>query len=167
MQSISKEETKNSEPNTELSSSEIAQNEGNKMKTEGEKRIIESEADKATNKRKIGNVVNADISEDLKKLCDKLKETNLHLMKLIYDEIGFKSMTEYVSEVEKIEKKDGLLTADKERKRTSGGIFFHLVRQKLGRDKFNFLVKLNQKERKRQKKETKKREISREENSET
>ena len=106
-------------------------------------------------KRKIGNSVKANIPAELEKICDELKEENHHLMKLIYDDIGLEELQVIVTQVWKIEKEGGMMTIDESRRRTPGGVFLHLMKDKLGKDKFNLMMKLNQKERKKLKAEEK------------
>lgn len=111
----------------------------------------DGKAEETKKKRKVGTFVKAELPDEVKEICKQLKEENFHLIKLIYEDVGLKSLQAVMAEVLAIEQGDGMLTADKKRKRTPGGIFLHLMKEKIGKEKFNLLVKMNQKERKKQK----------------
>lgn len=105
-----------------------------------------------TGKRKLDvTVVDAELSEEVEKVCKDLKEENRHLMKLIYESIGLKKMNNLLEKTEEVEKGEGIKTDDGLRRRTRGGVFLYFVREEMGKEAFMSLVKQNQRERKKQK----------------
>lgn len=68
----------------------------------------------------------------MKKACEELKEPNDHLFQLVFNEIGEGGFQELFDRTKEIEKKDeGILTADKSRRKSPGGVFLHLAREKV------------------------------------
>lgn len=80
----------------------------------------------------------ADIKQLAKTLAKTLKERNKHAIRLIEQLIelmGIDFVQETMAEVQHIEiEKGGMMTNDGKRRRTRGGVFFYLIKQKLNRE---------------------------------
>ncbi|KAF6211892.1 hypothetical protein GE061_012409 [Apolygus lucorum] len=68
------------------------------------------------------------IEEVAKQIAEKLDEPNLDLVKRIVLILGKTSAIEYFRKTREIESKGGLLILNGSRRRTSGGVFIHLIR---------------------------------------
>lgn len=127
-----------SEPQNEDNVKQTAEKAGEK----GEKRKSEEE---------VRNLVDAELEKEAEAICKDLEETNKHLIKLIYDDIGLEAFKELHEKTLEIEKNGGFMTADKKRRKTKGGVFFQLARDKIGKAKFSDYCKRNYQARKKQK----------------
>mmetsp|Transcript_16376 Transcript_16376/g.20250 ORF Transcript_16376/g.20250 Transcript_16376/m.20250 type:complete len:148 (-) Transcript_16376:811-1254(-) len=93
-----------------------------------------------------------EICEEVIKLCEELQEENKHLFSLVYKKIGSEEFQKLLEKTKEVEKGEGIKTADGSRKKTPGGVFLHLARDKVGKSEFSKICNLNQKEKKRLKK---------------
>lgn len=137
------------EENTEAKKEEPK--EANAEDSKKEEKVSHLNKPKDGQKRK-SNIVKSDLSPELQEICKKLGETNEHLISLLSEALGVEELTKICDNVLEIEKGEGMLTVDKTRRRTPGGVFLKLAEEKLGTEKFKSLVKENLRERKKQKK---------------
>jgi len=96
----------------------------------------------------------------VEKICKELNEENDSLICVMVENIGEEKANKLLEETLEIEKGEGMLTADKERRKTPGGVFLSKCKQALGKPKYNALCTQNHKERKRLRKLEEKQEQS-------
>lgn len=76
------------------------------------------------------------------RICKELQETNYILVRLILKEIGnYEVCKMMLKQTHRLEKGNGIRTADNKRRKTPGGVFFHLAQNRLGQKRFNQLNK--------------------------
>mmetsp|Transcript_9320 Transcript_9320/g.16356 ORF Transcript_9320/g.16356 Transcript_9320/m.16356 type:complete len:180 (-) Transcript_9320:347-886(-) len=90
------------------------------------------------------------------KICSELKEENTSLIRTLLDKMGKTTGEELLAEALELEKGEGIKTADGERRKTPGGVFLHLARDKIGRTLFNGICQENHKRQKAEKGSSKK-----------
>jgi phosphorylated adapter RNA export protein len=61
-------------------------------------------------------------------LASKLDEENLELVKKVVSAIGHDECVNFYKKTQKIERNGGMLTVNKQRRRTSGGIFLFYIK---------------------------------------
>eukprot|EP00924_Labyrinthula_sp_SR-Ha-C_P008191 snap_masked-scaffold_11-processed-gene-5.34-mRNA-1 protein AED:1.00 eAED:1.00 QI:0/-1/0/0/-1/1/1/0/175 len=84
-----------------------------------------------------------------KRICKELQCSNSLLVRLVLKEIGnYDVCKTMLKQTHRLEKGNGIRTADNSRRKTPGGVFFHLAMNRLGKKKFNQVNKLCDKYRK-------------------
>lgn len=71
------------------------------------------------------NATDEDLAADI---AFKLDEQNIELIKKVVSAIGREECINFYKKTQKMERKGGLLTVNKQRRRTSGGIFLFLIK---------------------------------------
>ena len=76
------------------------------------------------------------------RICKELQEMNYILVRLALKEIGnYDTCKMMLKQVHRLEKGNGIRTADNKRRKTPGGVFFHLCGNRLGQTRWNQLNK--------------------------
>lgn len=77
-----------------------------------------------------------------KRICKELQETNYILVRLLLKEIGdYDTCKMMLKQTHRLEKGNGIRTADNKRRKSPGGVYFHLACNRLGQKKWNQLNK--------------------------
>lgn len=71
------------------------------------------------------NATDEDLATDI---AFKLDEENIELVRKAVSAIGHEECINFFKKTQKIERNGGLLTVNKQRRRTSGGIFLFLIK---------------------------------------
>lgn len=67
----------------------------------------------------------------LQEIAEQLHEDNIELLKQVVDVLGEERASEYTQRALATETEGGLMTADGQRRRTPGGVFFYLVKAEI------------------------------------
>jgi len=77
--------------------------------------------------------------------CTQLREKNCTLVREVIRRIGARGVRRLVAETMRVQRSGGLMTADGARRRTPGGVFFHLLRDAMPPDEYRELMKADKK----------------------
>lgn len=77
-----------------------------------------------------------------KRICKELQETNYILVRLLLKEIGnYDTCKMMLKQTHRLEKGNGIRTADNKRRKSPGGVYFHLGCNRIGQKRWNKLNK--------------------------
>jgi len=80
-----------------------------------------------------------DVGRFVKKICMELNEPKQPLMRRCVDRLGIDYVQELLDEVQKVERDGGQMTSDGDRKRTPGGVFWNLLKQRLATEEWDHI----------------------------
>ena len=80
-----------------------------------------------------------DVGRFVKKICMELNEPKQPLMRRCVDHLGIDYVQELLDEVQKVERDGGQMTSDGDRKRTPGGVFWNLLKQRLAAEEWEYI----------------------------
>lgn len=89
------------------------------------KDINDKQSKYLTDITEMDDVTDEDLAKDV---AFKLDEQNIELVKKVISAIGREECLNFYKKTQKIERNGGLLTVNKQRRRTSGGIFLFLIK---------------------------------------
>ncbi|GBG28514.1 Hypothetical Protein FCC1311_047372 [Hondaea fermentalgiana] len=114
--------------------------------TKGTKRVAAAEAGDE-------GALSPELEALKKRICEELEESNAFLVQLILEQVGLEDGEKLLAKTHEVVKsEEGIKTADGERRKTPGGVYFHLARDQLGAGKFNVLTHRVRKQRRLDKK---------------
>jgi hypothetical protein len=107
-----------------------------------------------SNRRKSANGSrSSDIGRIAKDVCNQLNEPKVSLMRRAVDNVGCEMVSNLAVEVQNIESKGGMQTADGSRRRTPGGVFWALFKQRVSQEVYeDVFAEEKEKARERQRK---------------
>ena len=107
-----------------------------------------------SNRRKSANGSrSSDIGRIAKDVCNQLNEPKVSLMRRAVDIVGCEMVSNLAVEVQNIESKGGMQTADGSRRRTPGGVFWALFKQRVSQEVYeDVFAEEKEKARERQRK---------------
>ena len=124
-----------------------------------------------SNRRKSANGSrSSDIGRIAKEVCNQLSEPKVSLMRRTVDIVGCEMVSNLAIEVQNIESKGGMQTADGSRRRTPGGVFWALFKQRVAQDVYEDVFaeeKEKARERQRKRKSVQKAKVPRGEDMDT
>ena len=124
-----------------------------------------------SNRRKSANGSrSSDIGRIAKEVCNQLSEPKVSLMRRTVDIVGCEMVSNLAIEVQNIESKGGMQTADGSRRRTPGGVFWALFKQRVAQDVYEDVFaeeKEKVRERQRKRKSVQKAKVPRGEDMDT
>ena len=124
-----------------------------------------------SNRRKSANGSrSSDIGRIAKEVCNQLSEPKVSLMRRTVDIVGCEMVSNLAIEVQNIESKGGMQTADGCRRRTPGGVFWALFKQRVAQDVYEDVFaeeKEKARERQRKRKSVQKAKVPRGEDMDT
>mmetsp|Transcript_22530 Transcript_22530/g.44273 ORF Transcript_22530/g.44273 Transcript_22530/m.44273 type:complete len:162 (-) Transcript_22530:230-715(-) len=113
--------------------------------------VVADEVAKGT--KRSAEEASSEVSAITKKVCEELKEENELLVELIVEQLGAEEAEKLLAKAQEVEKsEEGIKTADGSRRKTPGGVYFHLAKDAIGAGKFNVLTARVRKQRKLEKK---------------
>ncbi|XP_065297695.2 phosphorylated adapter RNA export protein [Dermacentor albipictus] len=120
-----------------------------KLRGAGRQRRSKSDSSKSSSSEADDEQV-AEVAADI---ANRLEETNVELVGRVVQVLGVARSRKLLGMTEDIETTGGLLTRDKSRRRTPGGVFFFLVKANTSRDEANMVFgeEIRQRERMRRK----------------
>ena len=107
-----------------------------------------------SNRRKSANGSrSSDLGRIAKEICNQLNEPKVSLMRRALDIVGGEMVSNLAVEVQNIESKGGMQTADGSRRRTPGGVFWALFKQRVSQEVYeDVFAEEKEKARERQRK---------------
>lgn len=85
------------------------------------------------------NMMVIDIGRLCRELCQTLKEPKLPLMRRALDTLGVSAVEDLLQDVDKVEISGGQMTADGDRRRTPGGVFWNLLKQRATKEEYDHI----------------------------
>jgi len=77
------------------------------------------------------------LEEAVARIAAELKEPNHHILRAVVSHIGAEDALEMLADTHAIEKRGGMMTADRSRRRTPGSVYLQLARKTMGSSIFS------------------------------